>query len=958
MNEFSLLPDPYTAHDKVDMTIASSSYIGGDLVILESGNDITITGSDVVSDRGTRLDAKNDINIQAADESISETHFKEVKKSGVMGTGGIGFTIGSAKNSNEYQSTTTTNRGSMVGSLGGNVEISAGNTYTQIGSDVLAGKADKDNNFVPTGDIDITAKNVNIQAAYDTYSGSNINKSKSSGLTVALTGSVVNLANSAQGTIAMAQDVGESRHGRVNAMAAASTAWSAYQTVGAAQEAIANPTNVGVSITVGSSKSKSETHYEGTNAVGSNIAGANVNILATSDAKDSDINIIGSTVVGSTSTTLQADNDINILAATSTDAQHSSNKSSGWNAGLAVGTGGIGFTAGGHVGKGKADGESTTYTNSHVGSLSGVTTITAGDTTNIIGGQVLGDSVTLNTTNLNIESLQDTATYDSKQKSVGGQVTIGAGASASGSFAKSNIESDYASVNEQSGIIAGDGGYTVEVANHTNLTGGIITSTVNAEDNGLNSFTTSTLSASDIDNFSHYEGSAIGISAGVSYSNPNAPTNNQNSNDKTHKAYNPDSKGATKAIGYGSEGESQTSTTYSGINTTNLTILNQANSNTTPTDIHTSTTTDTLAENSGALANTFDAEAMQNELDVQVRVTQNFDRTTQEAKAEIDKKIDEAKAKQQEAQEHLERNPNDISAYLALIEANSDIENMQHLGVLVDSISGALYSPSDSITGTIANTLSPAIVYEIGQQFKGTELENTPAHYLAQALVAGVVAGFAGNDALSATISGGGAEALAPHLASWMYGVKPEDLTSEQKQTISTVISLGSAAIGATTGDTTDIVSSSVAGRVAVEDNAGLQGAFIGGSIELGVQIAPKIAQQLYENGGIWSEINYLDIVLSIDWYDVSAMTAVGAITPNELSMFSSVKNIQRSWEANRKYGKLAEKATKNTNKRTRFENKATENAYSIGTEIGTQGTIAGAKYGIKQTNESNNNGE
>ena len=71
--------------------------------------------------------------------------------------------------------------------------------------------------------------------------------------------------------------------------------------------------------------------------------------------------------------------------------------------------------------------------------------------------------------------LQDTATYDSKQKSVGGQVTIGAGASASGSFAKSNIESDYASVNEQSGIIAGDGGYTVEVANHTNLTGGIIT---------------------------------------------------------------------------------------------------------------------------------------------------------------------------------------------------------------------------------------------------------------------------------------------------------------------------------------------------------------------------------------------------------------------------------------------------------------------------------------------------
>jgi hypothetical protein len=51
-----------------------------------------------------------------------------------------------------------------------------------------------------------------------------------------------------------------------------------------------------------------------------------------------------------------------------------------------------------------------------------------------------------------------------------------------------------------------------------------------------------------------------------------------------------------------------------------------------------------------------------------------------------------------------------------------------------------------------SNTISPAIVYEIGQQFKGTELENTTAHYLAQALVAGVVAGLAGNDVLSATV--------------------------------------------------------------------------------------------------------------------------------------------------------------------------------------------------------------
>ena len=50
------------------------------------------------------------------------------------------------------------------------------------------------------------------------------------------------------------------------------------------------------------------------------------------------------------------------------------------------------------------------FTNSHVGSTTGTTSIIAGDTTNIIGGQVIGEKVTLKTTDLNIESLQDTAT--------------------------------------------------------------------------------------------------------------------------------------------------------------------------------------------------------------------------------------------------------------------------------------------------------------------------------------------------------------------------------------------------------------------------------------------------------------------------------------------------------------------------------------------------------------------
>src|SRR5690606_1061865 len=49
----------------------------------------------------------------------------------------------------------------------------------------------------------------------------------------------------------------------------------------------------------------------------------------------------------------------------------------------------------------------------------------------------------------------------------------------------------------------------------------------------------------------------------------------------------------------------------------------------------TSTTTDQLAGASGALENRFDAAGVQNELDIQVQVTQAFDQNRQEAKAEL-----------------------------------------------------------------------------------------------------------------------------------------------------------------------------------------------------------------------------------------------------------------------------------------------------------------------------------
>ena len=57
-------------------------------------------------------------------------------------------------------------------------------------------------------------------------------------------------------------------------------------------------------------------------------------------------------------------------------------------------------------------------------------------------------------------------------------------------------------------------------------------------------------------------------------------------------------------------------------------------------------------------------------------------------------------------------------------------------------------------------------------------------------------------------------------LSKWMYDVDdPSKLNDEQKSTLSAILSLGSSALGATLGNTTDAIASGMASSVAVEDN-------------------------------------------------------------------------------------------------------------------------------------------
>ena len=209
-----------------------------------------------------------------------------------------------------------------------------------------------------------------------------------------------------------------------------------------------------------------------------------------------------------------------LLAAQNTSTQASDNSNISASVGIAMqlgnGGAGIGFTGSLSAGKGKGNAAETTYTNTHVTGVDSVTLKSAGDTS-LKGATVTAKQVSATVGgNLNIESLQDTSTYTEKNQQVGVSGMVGAGASGSANLAKSNIDSNYASVTEQSGLQAGNSGFTVKVKGNTALVGGAITSTQAATDNSNSSFQTGgTLSTSDIQNKASYEAKSVSVSVGA-----------------------------------------------------------------------------------------------------------------------------------------------------------------------------------------------------------------------------------------------------------------------------------------------------------------------------------------------------------------------------------------------------------------------------------------------------------
>jgi len=540
-----------TQRDVFESDNSISSNFSADNITLQAGNDLTVRGSNIVSDNGTSLNANNNINITSAQNTAYELHERKTKSSG-LSTSGASVSLGTSKLSTKKTTQSTSQTGSTVGSVEGDVNINSGKSYTQQASDVLT----------PQGDININAQQVNITAAQNTSQTVQETKFKQTGLTLAISNPVISAIQTAQ---QMSQAASQTSDGRMQALAAGTTALAAMNAKDAivagntpkldenglqvldanGQNTSENPANqvggINLSLSIGTSKNSSKTTQTSSTAQSSTLnAGGDITITAVrpepvegqnvGSGLASDINIIGSQVKANGNVTLKADDQINLQAAQNTNTLDGKNKSSSASLGVSVGTAsGFAVTASASQGKGKTTGNGTIWTETIIqsGNQDGdKVTLESGTDTTLKGAQVIGNQVVANvgtsgSGNLNIESLQDTDQYKDKQKSAGISVSIPIGAGGYGgsvNASSSKTKSNYASVNEQSGIMAGDGGFQVNVNGNTNLKGAVIASTDKAIQNNLNSLTTQTLTTSNIENSAEYKASSTSLGGGYSAS--------------------------------------------------------------------------------------------------------------------------------------------------------------------------------------------------------------------------------------------------------------------------------------------------------------------------------------------------------------------------------------------------------------------------------------------------------
>lgn len=784
-------------------TREAGALLSGNRVTVNAGDNLTVQGSDVVADRDVSLAAGNHVDVLAATNTDTSWRFKETKKSGLMGTGGIGFTIGSSKTTHDRREagTTQSQSASTIGSTAGNVSITAGKQAHISGSDVIANR-----------DIRITGDSVVVDPGHDRRTVDEKFEQKKSGLTVALSGTVGSAINNA---VTSAQETKESSDSRLKALQTTKTALSGVQAGQAAAMATAtgDPNAMGVSLSLTTQKSKSQQHSESDTVSGSTLnAGNNLSVVATGKNRGDnrgDIVIAGSQLKAGGNTSLDAANDILLSGAANTQKTTGRNSSSGGGVGVSIGAGkgaGISVFASVNAAKGREKGNGTEWTETTTDSGKTVT-INSGRDTVLNGAQVNGNRIIADVGHdLLISSQQDTSKYDSKQTSVaaGGSFTFGS-MTGSGYIAASRdkMKSRFDSVAEQTGMFAGDGGFDITVGRHTQLDGAVIASTATADKNSLD---TGTLGFSDIHNEADFktQHSGISISGAGSFGDQ-------------FKGNMPG--GMISAAGNSGHAEG---TTQAAVADGTITIRDKDNQKQDVANL----SRDTEHAND-SISPIFDKEKEQNRLkeigmisDIGGQVA-DIARTQGELNA-LKVAQDKYGPLQADATEEQRQ------AYLAKLRETPEYKKEQEKFGTGSDIQRGIQAATaalqglagGNLAGALAGASAPELANFIGHN-AGIN-DNDAAKAIAHAILGGVTAALQGNNAAAGSVGAVSGELIAGAIAKVLYPDEKDlsKLTEDQKQTLSTLASISAGMAGGVAGgNTAGVATGAAAGKNVVENN-------------------------------------------------------------------------------------------------------------------------------------------
>ncbi|MCH7344727.1 hemagglutinin repeat-containing protein [Pelomonas sp. CA6] len=745
-----------TSYLNQTQSTALGSTISGQTVDIGAARDMVVLASNVVSDEGTKLVAGRDLTLGTQTLDNHRASSSSRAQSGIFSSG-AGVSIGKQSQSQSEQRQVTEQIGSQIGSLTGDVILGAGRQATLSASQVLT----------PQGSVDIQAQKVLIQAATETASGHEEQHFKQSGLSVSLSSPVI---SALQGVAQAVEGGAKTSDPRMKALAAAQAALSVKDAVSSVQTLAKNPSaGVGFNISLGSSRSDSQTDTASTTAVGSKIAaGGNVSIKATGAGADSTLAVIGSDVSAGGKASLKADGAIQLEAAKNTLEQHSQNSGKSGSVGIGINMGGshngVSLNASVSQSQGRADGSDTTWAQTRVSGAQ-VSLESGGDTT-LKGASVTAKQVQARVGgDLNIQSLQDTSQYDAKQQSAGAGVSVclpplcyGA-SSVNASVSSAKVKGDFVSVSEQSGIKAGDGGFQLEVRGNTDLKGGVISSSQRAIEQGKNSLQTASLTASDLQNRDDYKASGYGVSGGLSSKlgdQSSAQALGQMSEaDKAAAKAGEKNAGPNVAPGLGRASGSQGSVTQSGVSGAVITITNEAQQKAlTGQDAATAVASlkrevTSEKDGSGALKKAWDGAQLMGEVQAQVQITQQA--LPRLAREIGDRMGSQAEALREKARGLPDTDPNKkkLQDEAAKYDEGGAYRVAAHavLGGLAGGVGGALGAGGSAAAAQPLNELQAELQSQLANAGMGAEAAQGLAKLVTGAgagLVGGALGGTAG----------------------------------------------------------------------------------------------------------------------------------------------------------------------------------------------------------------------